>query len=196
MISPTQKERLSYTLISHLMVHEAYPGHHMDFVCSNGFAPPIRLLGVTSEVGVANETIEGWAVYCEEMMLKEGFYKDPVKSQQLISGFQLQYAMNLILDIQLHCKQRSMLDASQMLMNVLAMEETAAKAVILDFTSIPAYELSYLVGKLLIEDLRQEVEEKMGKKFSLKFFHDIILRCGDLPYFLLREYFEEKIKNL
>ena len=58
MISPTQKERLSYTLISHLMVHEAYPGHHMDFVCSNGFAPPIRLLGVTSEIGVANETIE------------------------------------------------------------------------------------------------------------------------------------------
>ena len=89
-----------------------------------------------------------------------------------------------------------MLDASQMLMNVLAMEETAAKAVILDFTSIPAYELSYLVGKLLIEDLRREVEEKMGDKFSLKFFHDIILRCGDLPYFLLREYFEEKIKNL
>ncbi len=195
MISPTQKERLSYTLISHLMVHEAYPGHHLDFVCSNGFAPPIRLLGVTSDLGVASETTEGWAVYCEEMMLQEGFYNDPVKSQQLISGFQLQYAMDLILDIQLHCKQRTMLDASQMLMNVLATEETAAIAAILDFTSIPGYELSYLVGKLLIEDLRREVEEKMGDKFSLKFFHDTILRSGDLPYYLLKEYIEEKIKK-
>ena len=196
MISPTQKERLSYTLISNLIVHEAYPGHHLDFVCSNGFAPPIRLLGVASQIGVASEIIEGWAVYCEELMLQEGFYKDPVKAHQLISGFQVQYAMNLILDFQLHCKQRSMIDASQMLISVLAMEETAAKAVILDFTSIPGYELSYLVGKLLIEELRQEVKEKMGSKFSLKFFHDTILRSGDLPYYLLKEYFEEKIKNL
>jgi len=196
MVSPTQEERLSYTLISHLIVHEAYPGHHLDFVCSNGFAPPIRLLGIASEIGVATETIEGWAVYCEEMMLQEGFYKDPVKAQQLISGFQLQYAINLLLDIQLHCKQRSMIDASHMFMNLLAMEENAAKAVILDFTLIPGFELSYLVGKLLIEDLRQEVEEKMGNKFSLKFFHDTILRSGDLPYFLLKEYFEDKIKNL
>jgi uncharacterized protein (DUF885 family) len=50
--------------------------------------------------------------------------------------------------------------------------------------------MSYLVGKLLIEDLQREVKEKMRNNFSLKFFHDIILKCGDLPYFLLKEYFD------
>jgi len=66
----------------------------------------------------------------------------------------------------------------------------------LGYTTTPVYPLSYLVGKLLFEDLRREVEEKMGSKFSLKFFHGTILRSGDLPYYLLKEYFEEKIKNL
>ena len=89
-----------------------------------------------------------------------------------------------------------MADASKMLMDVLATGEEGAKAQILGHTTTPAYPLSYLVGKLLIENLRQEVEEKMGNKFNVKFFHDTILRSGDLPYFLLKEYFEDKIKNL
>ena len=54
MVSPTQKERHSYTQISHWMVHEAYPGHHLDFASNNAFAPLIRLLHP-----IAYETIEG-----------------------------------------------------------------------------------------------------------------------------------------
>jgi len=172
------------------MVHEAYPGHHLDCVCNNEFAPLPRLLGFSLE------TIEGWAHYCEEMMFQEGFYKDPKNAKSLIIGAQLFRAMRVILDIQLHCKQRTIEDAIKMLMNVLAMDETTAEAEILRYTSTPGYNLSYLIGKLLIEDLRREVEEKMGSNFSLKFFHDTILRSGDLPYYLLKEDFEEKIKNL
>ena len=67
MISPTQKEFQSYTSISNWMVHEAYPGHHLDFASNNAFAPLIRILGPSTE------TVEGWAIYCEEMMLQEGF---------------------------------------------------------------------------------------------------------------------------
>ncbi len=193
-ITPTQEDRFSYTYVSDWMVHEAYPGHHLDFVCNNTFAPLIRLLGVTSNTYM--ETVEGWAVYCEDMMLQQGFYKDSNKAQQLISGLQVARAMNMILDIQLHCKHRSIADACKMLMNVLATGEAAAKAQIIGYTLTPTYPLSYLVGKLLIEDLRWEVEEKMGSKFSLKFFHDTILRSGNLPYYLLKEYFEEKLKNL
>ncbi|MFX1279125.1 MAG: DUF885 family protein [Promethearchaeota archaeon] len=47
----------------------------------------------------------------------------------------------------------------------------------------------------MIQDLRKEVKEKMGEKFSLKFFHDTILRSGDLPYYLLKEYFDERLKK-
>jgi uncharacterized protein (DUF885 family) len=180
----------SYIAISNTMIHEAYPGHHLDFVSNNEFAPPTRLLGAAWEI------VEGWAHYCEEMMLKQGFHKDSKNAERLIIGAQLYRAIRVILDIQLHCEQRTIEDATKMLMNILAMDETSAKAETLRYTSSPSYQLSYLIGKLLIEDLRREVEEKMGNKFNLKFFHDTILRSGDLPYYLLKEYFEEKIKIL
>ncbi|MCK4285463.1 MAG: DUF885 domain-containing protein [Candidatus Lokiarchaeota archaeon] len=194
MITPVQNEENSaghsYTMTSNAMVHEAYPGHHLDFACNNEYTPLPRLLGF------ALETIEGWAHYCEEMMLQQGFYEDPKNAEKFILGGQLFRAIRVILDIQLHCKQRTIEDATKMLMNILAMSETDAKAEILRYTYNPGYNISYLIGKLLIEDLQREVEAKMGNKFSLKFFHDTILRSGDLPYYLLKENFEEKIKNL
>ena len=193
-ISPAEHEErhqgYSYTAISNTMVHEAYPGHHLDFVCNNEYTPFVRLLGT------ALETVEGWAHYCEEMMLQQGFHKDSKKAKALIIGAQLFRAIRLLLDIQLHCKERSIEDAIKMLMNILQMGETEAKIDVLRYTSNPGYNISYLLGKILIEELRREVEEKMGSKFSLKFFHDTILRCGDLPYHLLKQYFDEKIKNL
>ena len=194
MISPVQNEQdslgHSYTMTSNAMVHEAYPGHHLDFACNNEYAPLPRLLGFSLE------TIEGWAHYCEEMMLRQGFYEDPKIAERFILGDQLFRAMRVMLDIQLHCKQRTIEDSTKMFMNILAMDESHAKAEILRYTSNPGYNISYLIGKLLIEDLQKEVEEKMGSKFSLKFFHDTILKSGDLPYFLLRECFEEEMKNL
>jgi uncharacterized protein (DUF885 family) len=196
MISSIQKERHSYTALSHMMIHEAYPGHHLDLSCNNISAPIIRLLGLASFIAPAYETLEGWALYCEELMLKLGFSKDPIKSQQLVSGVQLQESMKIILDIQMHCKQRTIADATKMWMNIIQLNEEAANTIARDYTTCPAYPLSYLIGKLLIEDLLKDVKEKMGSQFSLKFFHDTILQCGDLPYFLLKEYFDEKLKNL
>ncbi len=193
MVSPAQNEEdfmgRTYTMISNAMVHEAYPGHHLDIVCNNEHAPLPRLLGF------ALETIEGWAHYCEEMMLRQGFYKHPKNAERFIIGDQLFRAIRVILDIQMHCRQRTIEDAIKMLMNILAMDESHAKAELLRYTSNPGYNISYLIGKLLIEDLKREMEEKMDNKFSLKFFHDTILRSGDLPYYLLKEYFEENMKN-
>ena len=104
--------------------------------------------------------------------------------------------MNIMLDIQMHCKQRTIADVIKMWMNIIQLNEEAAKTAAIDHTTCPGYPLSYLTGKLLIEDLLQKVKEKMGSQFSLKFFHDTILQCGDLPFFLLKEYFDEKLKNL
>ncbi len=198
-VTPPQKEnnflKRFYTPLSNMTVHEAYPGHHLDMVCNNKFAPPSRLLFSDIYRIDPFETIEGWALYCEELMLKQGFHKDPIFAEMLIIASQFHCAMKVIYDIQMHCKQLTQEDAIKRLANQIRNEEFA-KAEILRYTSTPGFQLSYLIGKLLIEDLRREVEAKMGNKFSLKFFHDTILRSGDLPYFLLKEYFEEIIKNV
>ena len=198
LMTPPQNEdnyiKRSYTAASNGMVHEAYPGHHLDFVCNNKFAPSSRLLGDLPNNHLSFETAEGWALYCEELMLKQGFHKDPISAELWIILHQLLCRMRVILDIQMHCKQRTQEDAIKMLTNQLRNEDYA-RAEVLRYTSTPGYNMSYLIGKLLIEDLRKEVEEKMGSNFNLKFFHDTILRSGDLPYFLLKEYFDEVIKN-
>ncbi|MHA2237411.1 MAG: DUF885 domain-containing protein [Candidatus Hodarchaeales archaeon] len=193
-VTPTTEEkdlkRHNYTEISDVMVHEAYPGHHLDFACNNAFAPLIQMLGQ------AVETIEGWAHYCEELMLEEGFYDDPKKAELIILKGQIWRAVRIIVDIELHCKQRTVREAITMLMEEAAMDETSATAEVTRYTFNPGYQLSYLVGKLLIDDLRKEVKEKMGDLFTLKFFHDTILQSANLPFYILKELFYRRIASI
>ncbi|MDX1534393.1 MAG: DUF885 family protein, partial [Thermoplasmata archaeon] len=64
------------------------------------------------------------------------------------------------------------------------------------YTQYPTYQLSYLLGKHLIRELRQEVEERMGDKFSHAFFNDAIIYAGSIPFFLLRQAVEDKLAKL
>ena len=193
-VTPTTEEkdlkRHNYTEISDTMVHEAYPGHHLDFACNNAYAPLIQMLGQ------AIETIEGWAHYCEELMLEEGFYDDPKKAELIILKNQIWRAVRIIVDIELHCKQRTVSEAIKMLMDEASMDEPSATAEVTRYTFNPGYQLSYLIGKLLIDDLRKEVREQMGSKFTLKFFHDTILQSANLPFYVLKEHFKRKIEQM
>ena len=193
-VTPISEEkdlkRHNYTEISDTMTHEAYPGHHLDFACNNAFAPLVLMLGQ------GTETVEGWAHYCEELMLEEGFYENPKKAELILINGQIWRAVRIIVDIELHCKQRTVEEAIKLLMKEAAMDETSATAEVTRYTFSPGYQLSYLVGKLLIDDLRKEVKEKMGDKFSLKFFHDTILQSASMPYFYLRQLFNKKIDRM
>ncbi|MHA2247190.1 MAG: DUF885 domain-containing protein [Candidatus Hodarchaeales archaeon] len=192
-VTPTNEEkglkRFNYTEISNTMVHEAYPGHHLDFACNNAFAPLIQMLGQ------AIETIEGWAHYCEELMVEEGFFDDPKKIELILLKNQIWRAVRIIVDVELHCKQRTVGEAIKMLMEEAAMDETSATAEVTRYTFSPGYQLSYLIGKLLIDDLRKEVKQKMGDQFTLKFFHDTILQSANLPFYILKELFNRKIES-
>ena len=147
-------------------------------------------------LGQGTETIEGWAHYCEELMLEEGFYDNPKKAELILVNGQIWRAVRIIVDIELHCKQRTVEEAIKMLMKEATMDETSATAEVTRYTFSPGYQLSYLIGKLLIDDLRKEVKEKMGDKFTLKFFHDTILQSANMPYFFLKQLFKREIENM
>lgn len=181
----------SYFSLPNIMAHESYPGHHLDLCWNNHVSSPMTVIALFAST-LGAETVEGWAHYCEEMMLEQGFHdeigRDKVKLVILLG--QLWRAVRIIVDVELHCKQRTVEDAIQLLVDRAKTDVQTATAEVRRYTTAPGYQLSYLIGKLLIQNLRQEVETEHGDQFNLKEFHDTIIKSGDLPYYLLKELFD------
>jgi uncharacterized protein (DUF885 family) len=185
----------SYPSIYNTSIHEGWPGHHAQISHGNLFGGIIRSLAA----GI--ETVEGWAHYCEQMMLEEGFYDDKsfldTKHVEFIQKLDaLWRAVRIILDVKLHTKRISFEDAIEYLIAETGMAREGAVAEVTRYTMAPGYQLSYLIGKRLILELRDQLQKELGDKFSLRWFHDIILRSGGVPYYYLKQIFAEEAKKL
>jgi uncharacterized protein (DUF885 family) len=184
------KKNLNYPNIVNTAVHEGFPGHFLQSVVSNR-GSFVRLLGMLSAI----ETMEGWAHYCEEMMMEHGFNRSPqVRFVQVNDA--IWRAVRIIIDVKLSRGEMSFDEAVDMLMKETGMSREAAVAEVKRYTLTPGYQLSYLLGKYLLLRLKDEVKQKMGAKFSERFFHDTIVANGGLPVFLLRKVFDLKLARL
>lgn len=181
-------KHLNYASIKNTAVHEAFPGHFLQTATSNRGS-------FVRQLAQGTETVEGWAHYCEEMMIKEGFTTD-LKSRFMQINGMIWRAVRIIVDVQLSRGQMSFEDAVQMLVNETGMTKEAALAEVKRYTQTPSYALSYLLGKHLILKLKEEVKQKTGDKFDERFFHDTITANGYLPVSMLRKVFNQKLSNL
>ena len=191
-ITPAKQKRLlerhNYTNIFNTSVHEAYPGHHLQSILAFKNPSLVRTLSG------ATEMIEGWAHYCEEYMRDVGFNNtSEVRFIQTLD--EIWRAARIIIDIKLHFGKMSFNEAVRFLMEEAGMERKNAIAEVKRYTKNPSYQLSYLIGKYLIKKLKREIQEKMGEKYSDKFFHEVILNAGSIPIKYLREEFNLKIKK-
>ena len=174
--------------IASTSVHEAYPGHYVQFLV----VPQVRskarkLLG-------ANTNVEGWAHYCEQMMLDEGYgqpgagAKDE-REAKLIRLGQLQDALlrdaRFIVGIQIHTGNMTLDQARDFFVNQGYQSRAIADVETKRGTADPTY-LYYTLGKLEILKLRADLERKQGKDFSLQKFHDEFLRQGFPPIPIIR----------
>jgi len=191
-ITPAKQKRLlerhNYTSIFNTSVHEAYPGHHLQFVL--GFKNPslVRILSG------ATEMIEGWAHYCEEYMRDVGF-NNTAETRFVQTQDEIWRAARIIIDINLHFGKMSFNEAVRFLMKKVGMEKENAIAEVKRYTKSPGYQLSYLIGKHLIKRLKRDIQEKMGEKYSDRFFHEVILNAGSVPIKYLKEEFNLKINK-
>ena len=183
---PEMLREFSYSGVRNTAVHEAYPGHHLQLVCANQHPSLARAL--TDAV----ETIEGWAHYCEDMMREQGFSADP-KTHFVQVMDQAWRACRIIIDVDLHRHKMTFDEAVEFLVKEAGMERPGALAEVKRYTSNPAYQLSYLIGKHLIKGLREDVRRRMGTKYSDRWFHDAILYAGSMPFTYLREEIEQKM---
>ncbi|HEY8869240.1 MAG TPA: DUF885 domain-containing protein, partial [Candidatus Limnocylindrales bacterium] len=160
--------------ISNTSVHEAYPGHHLQFAVGNGHPSLSRLMTD------APEFVEGWAMYTEQMMREEGF-DDAPEFQVAVATDAIWRACRIILDVRMHRGELSVAEATDFLVEHTGFVRDNAAAEIDRYTFTPTYQFSYLLGKVLIQQLRADEERRLGAAFDLRAFHDALLRNGSIP---------------
>ena len=176
------------TIIS-TAVHEAYPGHYVQFLWVPQAPSRVRkLLG-------ANTNVEGWAHYCEQMMLDSGYgqpgagAKDEREAKFLRLG-QLQDALlrnaRFIVGIQMHTGKMTLDEAIEFFQKEGYQSRETALVETKRGTGDPTY-LYYTLGKLEIMKLREDLKAKEGAAFSLEKFHDEFLKQGFPPIKIVRE---------
>ncbi|MCU1309441.1 MAG: hypothetical protein JWO20_566 [Candidatus Angelobacter sp.] len=175
------------TIIS-TAVHEAYPGHYVQFLWVPAAPSKVRkLLGASSNA-------EGWAHYCEQMMLDEGYgvpkggSQDSPEFLKLRLG-QLQDALlrnaRYIVGIQMHTGKMTFEEGVDFFVNEGYQSRTNGMRETRRGTSDPTY-LYYTLGKLEILKLRDDYKKLRGPKFSLEEFHNTFLKQGFPPVKLIR----------
>ena len=170
-------------------VHEAYPGHYVQFLwVKYGNLSKVRKL-IT-----ANTNVEGWAHYCEQMMLDEGYAqpgegaKDE-REAKLIRLGQLQDALlrdaRFVVGIKMHTGQLTLDQARAFFVSDGYQSPSIADVETKRGTGDPTY-LYYTLGKLEIMKLRADVKKKEGAQFSLQKFHDDFISQGGAPIKIVR----------
>lgn len=160
--------------ISNTSVHEAYPGHHLQLAVGQ------RHPSLTRFLADAPEFVEGWGMYSEQMMREEGFDDGP-NFRVAVATDAIWRACRIIADIRMHRGETGVDEATEFLIEHTRFERANARAEVLRYTSTPTYQLSYLLGKVLLLRFREDERRRLGDRFSLREFHDRLLRNGSIP---------------
>ena len=179
----------NYPVISSIAVHEAYPGHYVQFLWVPLVHDRVRkLIGAMSNA-------EGWAHYCEQMMLDEGYGPTghDKKSKRELNMLRLGELMEALLrnarfivGIKMHTGQMTFDEAVSFFEKEGYQSHETSVVEAKRGTSNPTY-LYYTLGKLQILKLRADVQAKQGAAFNLQKFHDDFMRQGFPPIKIVRE---------
>ena len=181
--TPEQAEEwlsnFNYANLKMISVHEVYPGHYVHFLRHHNAPSPI------SKVFGAYSFWEGWAHYCEEMMLEQGYGVGDPMLQLAMAHEALIRLCRLMCSLRMHTRGMTLAEAKSFFQEHAYMEELPASKEAQRGTFDPGY-LNYTLGKLMIYKLRADVQREQGSAFSLKAFHDELLSHGGPPVPLLR----------
>jgi uncharacterized protein (DUF885 family) len=180
-----QQEHLrdyNYPTLWSISIHEVYPGHFLHYQHLRRVESKAR----KSILFAPASFVEGWAHYCEEMMVDAGFGRHDrgVKLGQLAEA--LIRLVRFIVGIRLHAEDLSVEQGVRLFRDEAYMEESSARREAERGTFDPTY-LVYSVGKLMLLKLRQDYQQLQGKSYSLRTFHDTLLGNGSAPFWLHRQ---------
>ncbi len=193
---PQNEEQLAehdYAGLMHTCVHEAYPGHHLQFVTAhlNRQASTLpRLLHASSTL------YEGWALYCEQLMHEQGFLNRPEQRFVLLKD-RLWRALRILIDVGIHTRGTRIEQAADRMVAHLGFPREQALADLKWYSRAPTVPMGYATGWALINALRDRLRaENTG--LSLRDFHDRLLSAGSigLPLVIRRVFGENMWQNV
>ncbi|MEJ2061031.1 MAG: DUF885 domain-containing protein [Gammaproteobacteria bacterium] len=182
----------SPTVIRHTCVHEAWPGHHLQFVTANlrytSRSLP-RLLNPSATL------YEGWALYSERLMHEQGFLNGP-ESRLILARDYLWRALRILIDVELHTGGLGVDVAAERLQESLGFDYHHARGELTWYSLAPTQPMSYATGQAMILSARKH---PLGAgTLGLKQFHDRLLACGSiaLPLVLRRQFGESLCQDV
>jgi uncharacterized protein (DUF885 family) len=168
-----------------LTIHEALPGHYIQFEHANNLQPENRR--VLRNLFGNGAYIEGWAEYIAQVMMDEGFLDNNPKFRMVMRKLRLRLLANTILDVRMQTMNMSDDEAMKLMTQECFQTEAEAKGKLrrakLSSTQLP----TYYVGLKDWLQLRQDYQAKVGSKFNLIEFHNAVLDEGPVPIMYLRQ---------
>ena len=165
-----------------LAYHEGIPGHHMQIAIAQELegVPKFRKFG-----GVTAYT-EGWGLYSEYLPKEMGFYEDPYSDFGRLA-MELWRAARLVVDTGLHDKKWTREEAIKYLTDNTPNPENDCIKAIERYIVMPGQATAYKIGMLKILELRSNATTRLGDKFDIREFHDVVLASGAVPLNILEE---------
>jgi uncharacterized protein (DUF885 family) len=173
-----------------LTLHEAVPGHHLQMSLARELEsqPAFRSQTYLSAFG------EGWALYAEWLGQEMGIYETPYEQFGRLT-YEMWRACRLVVDVGLHYKGWSREKALEFLSSNTALSLHECNTEINRYIGWPGQAVSYKMGELKIRELRKKAEAALGPQFNIREFHDVILKNGSVPLFILEELVEDYIQG-
>lgn len=175
------KEMPKYQLEA-LLYHEGLPGHHLQL----SIATELKDIPKFRKYGSYTAYIEGWGLYSELLPKEMGLYKDPYSDFGRLV-MELWRACRLVTDTGLHDKKWTREQAIAYLVENTPNAERDSRRAIERYIVMPSQATAYKVGMIKIMELRKRSKDQLGDKFSLREFHERVLRLGAVPLNILSE---------
>jgi uncharacterized protein (DUF885 family) len=166
-----------------LAYHEGIPGHHFQIAIQS----ELEGVPIFRTIGLFTAYIEGWALYAEHLAWELGFYKGDSFGNLGRLQAEMFRAVRLVVDTGIHFKKWTREEAIAYMVLNTGMTTTEVVSEIERYIVWPGQACSYKIGMMKILSLREKAKDALGEQFSLKQFHNVVLKNGAVPLDILEE---------